>query len=396
MDQNVYMYTCSRCGNDVKSTARYCMKCGNLNPSHPENKKYEKLFQKIGMQGYSVGENGISVSVPTKNEVRGGLFNVAFGMHMGNFNLCFFINFLVYVLFVAIVGFIFYSQSGNVLAFAGSPVSYILIIFSIIAIEQYSSELLFMKMNHHWYAAIIPLLNLYVLSDALNEKNKIINFLVFVPFLGQLYCLYLFYQVGKAFHTSGFLTALFPFIMIPMIGFGSSPFNDVFYVSGANSLEQEFTKKKAFLATSIVITLVSVVMVVYANIVDINKGIDFTGNYYLYYASKQLISKTQENVEHKQYLCEYYDNTLYFYFTDVGDEVFLPLYITREPISAYIKVVIEPEGNGVLDAYHYYIAMSDGTMGYPETPVDDFTIKTIKKHKDLDPVYEYETACYFK
>ena len=33
-----YTIYCSRCGAPMKNGARYCMKCGNLNPEHPENK----------------------------------------------------------------------------------------------------------------------------------------------------------------------------------------------------------------------------------------------------------------------------------------------------------------------------------------------------------------------
>ena len=31
---------CSRCGAEMKSTSRYCMKCGNLNYDHEDNKDY--------------------------------------------------------------------------------------------------------------------------------------------------------------------------------------------------------------------------------------------------------------------------------------------------------------------------------------------------------------------
>ena len=35
MNDNSYTIFCSRCGAEMKSSARYCMKCGNLNPDHP-------------------------------------------------------------------------------------------------------------------------------------------------------------------------------------------------------------------------------------------------------------------------------------------------------------------------------------------------------------------------
>ena len=94
-----YMYTCPRCGNEVSSKSRYCMKCGNLNPDHPDNKQYQKLINKNGMQEYQVGPDGVSrpsfqvnANVINKKSVE-----ISFGSHMGNFMLCFIINLLLYL-----------------------------------------------------------------------------------------------------------------------------------------------------------------------------------------------------------------------------------------------------------------------------------------------------------
>ena len=37
------MIYCSRCGEAMKASSRYCMKCGNLNYDHPENREVLKI-----------------------------------------------------------------------------------------------------------------------------------------------------------------------------------------------------------------------------------------------------------------------------------------------------------------------------------------------------------------
>ena len=41
-----YTIYCSRCGAPMKNGARYCMKCGDLNPEQPENISMEKYIPK--------------------------------------------------------------------------------------------------------------------------------------------------------------------------------------------------------------------------------------------------------------------------------------------------------------------------------------------------------------
>ena len=47
MNNDDYTIICSRCGSEMKISSRCCMKCGSLNPEHPDNKGYEKYFNKI-------------------------------------------------------------------------------------------------------------------------------------------------------------------------------------------------------------------------------------------------------------------------------------------------------------------------------------------------------------
>ena len=45
---------CPRCGSEMNIKARCCLKCGYLNPEHPDNKDMNK-YSEVGLGTYSVG-----------------------------------------------------------------------------------------------------------------------------------------------------------------------------------------------------------------------------------------------------------------------------------------------------------------------------------------------------
>ena len=202
--------------------------------------------------------------------------------------------------------------------------------------------------------------------------------------------------MGKRFKTSGLLTLLFPFIMFPVIGYGGHAFNNICYVSGRDSLEQEYGKKKCFLVVGIITMVLSILMFIYANTVSINRGIDKLSSYYIYYASQRVIRRTKLKVENHVYECDNNSKTLYFHFNDLEDYFNIPFYVYRDPIEAYVKVVITEEGNGVLDKYDYYISMTDKRYGFDEIAVDDLKIESVTEFSELNPVYKQGNECYFK
>ncbi len=391
-----YTFSCPRCGNEVKSSSRYCMKCGYLNPSHPENKELQSYMNKNGMEGYNVGDGVSAPSIQVNvNEVRGGAVNTSFGNHMGNFTICFIINFILWILLVIGVFFGYYTLAGgNISMMLSSELSYTLVGISLFSIFQYSVQLTYMKMNKHWITALIPLVNLYMLSDAIYGK-KLLNLLVFVPVVGQIYLLVLLYKLGESFKVSKILTVLFPFIMIPLMGFGSNAFKGICYVNGKDSLEKDYTKKKFYLVTCIVVFVFGLVTFIYANTVNINKGIDRLSSYYLYFASQRVIRRTKLKVENHVYDCDTRGNVLYFHFKSLSDYFDIPFYVYRDPIEAYVKVVITEEGSGLLDSYDYYISMTDGKYGYSEVNVNDLKIENITEYTELDSAYKKGHQCYF-
>ena len=374
-----YIFACPRCGSDMHSNSRYCNKCGYLNPNHPDNYNMGKYMNQTGMQEYSVNSNGTTnaQSVNT-NIINSSAVNISFGSNAGNFNLCFLVNYIFYLSIV----FIFFlmmiiSSSGDIFQIMKSASWYYILAFTFYCIFQYSMQLIFMKMNCCWWHCLIPIYNIFVMSDALFHK-KFLGFLIFVPVVGAFYLIILLYKLGKSFKSSGLFTVLFPFLMIPIIGFGSNAFNDICYVSGRDSLEQEYHKKKIYFTTSLVFIVFSIIALVYSNVVGISRGVGKFGSLYMYHNAEKIYEVTKEKVQKGAYSCDVNSNVLYFYYGDISDYVELPFYsLFFDPIEAYIKVIVTDGGVNGSKKYEYYISMSDGTSGFDETLYSDLTIDSI-------------------
>ncbi len=390
MSDSNYTFSCPRCGNEVNVNSRYCMKCGYLNPSHPDNQQYMKIIDK-NVESYTVTNSGMSNINVNVNEVRATGVDVAFGNNTGSFMICFILNFVFY--FVSVLGLFgacYSLYEGNLSMVFSSELCYLLFVFTIFSMINYSIQLVYMKMNCRWWAPFIPFYNIYAMSLALDGK-KWTNYLAFIPFIGQIYYLVLLYKMGNAFKTGGFLTVLFPFIMFPVIGFGSHSFNNVCYISERDSLEKEYSKKKTFLVVSCIVLILSFVMYVYSHTFSINKGISKFNNVYLYLVSERVMNRTQLKVENDVIECDE-ENVYpkYLYFKSLDDYFSIPFYIYRDPIEAYVKVA---RVNGELE---YYISLTDKTYGFPETKFEDVKINSVVEYTELDKAYKNGNKCYFK
>ena len=392
MDDQEYTFTCPRCGNDIKNKSRYCMNCGYLNPSHPSNKGYFKQYGHNSKEEYVVSQSGsFSASAVEKNS-RG--VDVSLSGNTGSFSLCFVINFVLYFLSLLLIGFYYYNQySGNFTSILASNICLVLFAVSISFILEYSIQLIFMKMNRRWWLALIPLVNIYYLCEAVSEK-PLFSIIVFIPVVGELYYIYILYTLGRSFKKSGLFTVLFPFIMFPVIGFGGSCFREVCYIHDQDSLEKEYAKKRVFLGLGSIVMLASIVLFLYSNLVSVDGKISRFNNYYLYYVSNKIISDTQKKVENGSYHCEKEDSsTMYFYFEDIGDSFDIPFYANVDHISAYVKVVTVP---GEDDSKKYYISLSNSKYGYALTNADSLKLETIQNYSSLDFDEENEEACFLK
>lgn len=81
---------CPRCGEKMKTNARYCMKCGYLNYNHPENASLKPYMGKLQETSNYVNGN------LEMRKFMGGkkTHEIRFGSKTGNKYLCFFLNFI--------------------------------------------------------------------------------------------------------------------------------------------------------------------------------------------------------------------------------------------------------------------------------------------------------------
>ena len=389
MNDNDYTIFCSRCGAEMKSSARYCMKCGNLNPDHPENKSMEKFIPKS--QGYFVG-SGKSI-VGTLDPSSGLILSVA--NNTGSSKLCFLLTFGIYFIIVFLIGLSTVLGLSNIYDIIYTNLAVIFLILSIIFIFVYSSERMYMKMNKPWWAALVPFYNYFVLSEAV-FNNMFLGFLIFVPIVGNIYMLILYYKLGKSFNKNGVLTALFPLIMIPIIGFGDSLYNNRNYVKNdsKNSLEKDYKFKKISFSFSIFLILISLIDICYVNLGDLIKIASSSGDWYYYYAGNKMYKEVKKQMEDGTYeitcddvVYKREDGTIYFYYLDVGDEYNLMFSVTRDPIEGYVKVV---SLNG---ERKYYVSVTDGKRGIKEIDADELKVSSASNFKKLDETYISSKRC---
>lgn len=389
MNDNDYTIFCSRCGAEMKSSARYCMKCGNLNPDHPENKSMEKFIPKS--QGYFVG-SGKSI-VGTLDPNSGLILSVA--NNTGSSKMCFLLTFGIYFIIVFLIGLSTVLGLSNIYDIIYTNLAVIFLVLSVIFIFIYSSERMYMKMNKPWWAALVPFYNYFVLSDVI-FNNMFLGFLIFVPIVGSIYMLILYYKLGKAFDKNGILTALFPLIMMPIIGFGDSLYNNRNYVKNdsKNSLEKDYKFKKISFSFSMFLIIISIINICYVNLGDLIKLVSSSGDWYYYYAGNKMYKEVKKQIEDGTYeitcddvVYKREDGTIYFYYLDVGDEYNLMFSVTREPIEGYVKVV------SLNDERKYYVSVTDGKRGIKEIDADQLKVSSASNFKKLDETYINSKKC---
>jgi len=76
---------CSRCGAEMKSDVRYCMKCGNLNYSHPDN---------VSMRPYIKDVNS---NKPLNSSVSSMMPKVVKNINLSNKMICLIVNILLHL-----------------------------------------------------------------------------------------------------------------------------------------------------------------------------------------------------------------------------------------------------------------------------------------------------------
>ena len=168
MNDNSYTITCPKCGEEMKSDARYCMKCGYINTDHEANKTMKKYVKNVATT-YQVGSGGIIAEDTNTNKN-----SISLATNTGNRKIAFFITYAIYLVLVAIGLHTAVSNGVNnleTLALSTFPLT--LLTISILFLYIYSLELVFMKCNKPWWVGLIPVYNLIILGEITFHKKYI-------------------------------------------------------------------------------------------------------------------------------------------------------------------------------------------------------------------------------
>jgi hypothetical protein len=389
-----YITYCSRCGSEMYSNSRYCMKCGNLNPDHPDNQGVIKYIEKKG-EGYSVG-SGQSLIKKETNILKQKSFVTAVGEYTGNFNLCFAVNMILYLVITFGSCFYYYLLArGDFISIISSNLGEILLGFSIFFFAIYSLELVFMKMNRQWWLALIPFVNCYVIADAV-IGNDTLSKLCLIPGLGQILLIYVFYKMGEGFHKPGIIMVLFPVIMIPWIAFGGSAFYGTYYISGTNRLEDEFHMKRILAFFLFFFAAASTVSLSYTNTAKLKSESGKLDVAYIVNTANTVIRNVKNKVEKDAYTCDFEDaDSFYFHFADVSDYFYIPFSFSHSSTEAYVRVEkVKVSGSIVKGKYNYYISISDGRNGFAELSSKNINYDQVVEYPKISREYDDGNDCF--
>ena len=386
-----YTIYCSKCGAEMNSNSRYCMKCGNLNYDHEANKGMRRFMPKKRKK-YQVGSGMHFSNAETSNNKN---LRMSVSTKTGNKTLCFVANYGIYLILM-ILSFI----ASNGLSFdldiiAASFFPKFAVSVSFLFLYTYSLELIFMKCNRSWWEALIPFYNYLVLGDIVFE-NKWIGVLFFIPGVNIIFLCVTFYKLGKAFDANAILCALLPIIYIPVLGFGSRVYNGYMYVSSDSQrvLEKEYQQRKIFFFTLLLFLLLGFMFMFLSSMTRSDGKKTSLDGYYFTFASHRIVSKIEKKIENKDFNCKYekYDPSegIYYYtFVDLSDHVYLPLSYMRDSIKGYVKV----DNTG--GEHKIYVSLSDGTFGFRETLVDDIKPAIIEEYKNVEYITREKNTCNF-
>lgn len=390
MDNNDNIIYCSRCGAEMRADARYCMKCGNLNYDHPDNVKMQKIIGKNKITSYSVGSGNFILGNKDSSQVTQSIAN-----NTGNKVLAFALPFIVYMLII--LGTLLLSLNScnfDYMKIVSTAFPMVTIIASITFLFIYSIELLFMKANKRWWAGLIPIYNVMILSEIAFNKKKL-GLLCLVPIVNIIFIFVIFYKIGEKFKANAILTAVLFILMIPVIGFGNNVYDGRTFVDvdEKNATEKDYKRKNTFLFATLFFLLIGVAMMVYANMTNVKDSSESIGNYYYVFVTDKLIKKVEKEIVNESVSCENnltitQDGTYYIYFIDVGEAINLPLRIMFPELEGYVKVVNE---GGVRK---YYVSITDGEKGFAETDSELITTETVVDYETLSTVYENGNTCY--
>ena len=384
---------CPRCQTEMKSNARYCMKCGYLNYNHPENIALKPYMGKL-----QEATNYVNGQAETRQfQGTRKMHEIRFGSKTGSKSLCFLVNVVLYLLFMILSFFLVYRNYDYLIDLLYSALPYLFLAVTVIFIYVYAIELIFMKMNERWWYAFIPILNIFKLSYR-GMGSYWFGLLSFVPGVNLIYFLVLAYKIGKKFGYNGFLFMLFWPVFIPMCGFGTNAYDGITYVTGLDnsSIEKEYKLTNVFIISATTVLVLCLGLIGYLNRSIFTDPIKALDKYYYVYASRAIVNNVKTDIKVRTINCDegvYLSSEAgdyYFYYPNATYEADLLFGSTRDEIESYVKVVNE---GGVST---YYISLTDGKYGIEEKKVNEIGIKDVKEMTELPKNYVGNNNCMVK
>ncbi len=370
---------CPRCGEKMHRNQRNCLKCGQLNYENPDNeymKKYETGNSSLN-NTYVIGQGTFKFS----NGVTSGYRpNEILANNTGNLTGCVIFNILFYLfgLLGIYVLFIIFGVS-NILF--NNTFLFTVMGYSIVFILIYSQELLFMKADKPWWGALIPFYSQYLMFEIV-FGNGYLFLLTFIPIVGQIMMLILFYRLGKVFNKNSILTLIFTVFSIPFISFSSTTsYNGVIYISrskGQDSLRYLYKCNKNILIFVFSFILGALSLFIYN---ERNTVID-KARYLMTFSftkdAKTIIKDAKDSIKDNYYTCSNgksitNQNDYYIWFDNAGDyfgskSVSVSI-LSNDYYKGYIHVKVFDNKE------QYYISVSDGKYGIGE--VDNSKLSSV-------------------
>lgn len=335
------MITCDRCGAVYKKSMRYCMKCGRLNYSHPDNASMLKYEPKNGEDIKRFNDDKdetLSFESP---------FKYSLALKAGRKTSCIIFNILfLIVLFIGVFLF-FYNRYGDLTATISSNQFYVVIAALIFfQLESIAVQFMYMKANKPWWSFFVPFYNLYVYFDIVMKKKLYFLFL-FIPVYGIYVLFKSLYDLGKSFGYSGWLVVFLPFVMIPIIAFNTAAsYNGIYYVEerrmGENVLAEDHMKNKTILVVMLTLIFASFGALIFFNFKFLS--ILYEKQKMILVAPK-IIRFVEDDMQRTGYVCSnnfniYTDDGAYYIpFGIVGYDFGSEFNNSYEEYKGYVKVM---------------------------------------------------------
>lgn len=227
---------CTRCGAKLRKNQRNCLKCGQLNYSHPDNQYMKKYISKNDTNNNDSSQQTYVVGKGTMNKKNGSLSifnnirpNEVLTDKNGNLTVFAIVNIIIFIFGILLCAFVSGFSFSSVFFNRSFAIS--LMIYSFVFLEIYSLELLFMKANYPWWAVFVPFLDMYYLYE-ITMSSGWIFLLTYIPVIGYIISLAASYNLGKVFGYNPLLTLFFGPFVIPFMAFNNTTsFNGIVYVN---------------------------------------------------------------------------------------------------------------------------------------------------------------------